>query len=177
MVNTWFIQNAKMFVCNLFMKLKLESISFSGDIKNLPGNVNQALLQKTFNKLYSESTDEAWAAMENILLSKPDKLPLAVKEVSLEKAISRNISVPFLHKLIENKANVNEVTTQVGYPPSNPLKRALNLNLLDHSALLISQGAISVESKAKKNQPPIIVATLIVLRKEGIRILKQNFII
>ena len=115
--------------------------------------------------------------MENIFLSKQDKFPLTGKEISLEKAIGRKISVLFLRKLIENEANVNEVTTQDGYLPSNPLKRALSLNLLDHSALLISQGAISVESKAKKNQPPIIVATLIVLRKEGIRILKQNFII
>ena len=126
-------------------------------------------LQKTLKKLYNENTSESIAAMENLLFSKPVKMPLIAKEVSLQKLIQKKISVDFLQKLIDHKANINEVTSVEGYPPFNPLKRALSLKLHEHAALLISQGATDViDRKPSKPLPPIIVATNLVIKKEGI---------
>ena len=132
--------------------------------------MSQATTQKTFTKLYIENSNESWAAMENLLFSKPANMSLAGKEISLEKAIKKKISVDFLQKLIKHKANVNEVISLSGYLPSNPLKRAISLKLHDHAALLISRGALDVvDSKPSKlSLPPIIVATKLVIKQEGI---------
>lgn len=133
--------------------------------------------QKTFMKLYNENTSEAITAMENLLFSKPAKISLIVKEVSLEKLIQKKISVAFLQKLIDHKANVNEVISLKGYPPFKLLKRALSLKLYEHAALLISRGAsYGIESKPSKPLPPIIVAANLVIKHEGMTNIIYNII-
>ena len=118
------------------------------------------------DKLRLEGSDEAWSAMENLILSKPKRLSCNTKNMSLIKAVQRRVSLPFLKELLLQgaKSNINEVIPSKG-EQYWPLKLSLIAKLYKHSAILIYHGA-SCDPTVRniRKQPPIITATELILK-------------
>jgi len=120
--------------------------------------------------LKQEDSNESWAALQNLIMTRPQNFTYSAIGMSLVKCLIKEINFNMLKDLVQHDINVNEV--YVANKQRNPLGICFEMKRYEYAAYLIYHKAVLHESFA--TLPPIISLTHLIIQTGKVKLLKFN---